>query len=163
MKPEAKISCVVSKSQRALLCSGSWPFHPIWMSLPVTTWLGHSWLWQAWVTMSMGIPNPLLWSTIVCNYLAISARRRDQPDIQQHRTTIVFVVLPIVFVNTRSVRPASRHWGCLEAALKEVEVSFKESSDYSHSDYFHCSGTRSLVLFFIVYTDKADFAMVAHF
>ena len=61
--------------------------------------------------MSMGIPNPLLWLAIVCNYLAISARRRDQPDIQQHRTTIVFVVLPIVFVNTRSVRPASLHWG----------------------------------------------------
>ena len=68
--------------------------------------------------MSMGIPNPLLWSAIVCNYLAISARRLDQPDIQQHRTTIVFVVLAILFVNTRSVRPASRYWGSLEAGIE---------------------------------------------
>ena len=51
----------------------------------------------------------------------------------------------------------------MEAGIEEVEVSFKESSDYSHSDYFHCSGTRALVLLFIVYTDKAGFAMVAHF
>ena len=38
------------------------------MSLTVTswgTWLGHSWLWQASVTMSMGIPNPLLCTSLL--------------------------------------------------------------------------------------------------